>query len=117
MERKHLKHQKSFPLPLKQCDYMPLFNITPIQTTLVGGREGCYHCSSSFHDWSKIIQCLKNSHCLFGRDCSSIVVPRVIMNCIKRGKSMCSNPTRNCLCSIRACCSVLSSLLITNKLY
>jgi len=48
---------------------MPVFNITPIQTTLVGGEQGCHHCSSSLHDWSKITQCLKTSRPFYGRDC------------------------------------------------
>lgn len=61
-KRSFLKHQKTFPLPLKQCCSMPVFNITgPIQTAFVGGEVGCYLCSCSFHDWFKITQCLKNS--------------------------------------------------------
>jgi len=40
---------------------MPVFNITLIQTTLVGGEGEDGAINSSFHGWSKITQCLKNS--------------------------------------------------------
>jgi len=57
----YLKHQKSSPLPPKTMLLYACVQPHPNTNNIGRGeRGGCHHCSCSFHDCSKITQCLKN---------------------------------------------------------